>query len=158
MPMNNRTSVPSEGTSTLVGQLSEPLYEGQLASLVKKSPLSIALLDLSRTHDVELYNRLFNSGDFDVLSDSEHSTRHAVVVVIRYLHLKGKPLGPTASEIFTRELDAERSAERKAQRAELAARKRAAEAVKKVDIKKTKKTTKAKPRQKKRGSIGPNKR
>lgn len=153
---NNHATVSLGDTATLISQVSEPLFTGQLAHLTTKGLIMAVLLDLSRSHDLELYKRLYNSGDFEVLSETEHSGRYSVFAVIRYRQLKEAPLGQSSSERYTKESDADRVEERKLKKAERAAKKKIATTVKKIVEKKAKPAAKkkVKARPGKRGSIG----
>jgi hypothetical protein len=100
---NNHSSISMSETATLLSHISDPIFSKQLEHLAPKGDIRIVLLDLSRTHDVELHQKLYNTTDFDVISEGEHSGRYSVFVVVRYRKTGTAELGPSSAEIYTRD-------------------------------------------------------
>ena len=86
MAKNNRGVVTEEQTTVLVSQIGDPAKLSFLDSLKEEGEYSIILVDLSTSVGIRTYETLKNSPDkFAVVLEDDHSGRHSVYVVMRYV-------------------------------------------------------------------------
>ena len=86
MAKNNRGVVTKEQTTVLVNQIGDPSKMSFLDNLKEEGEFSIILIDLSTSVGIKTYEVLKNTPDkFSVVLEEDHSGRHSVYVVLRYV-------------------------------------------------------------------------
>lgn len=83
---NNRGVITEEQTTVLVSQIGDPSKMSFLDNLRDEGEYSIILIDLSTNVGIRAYEVLKNTPDrFQVVLEDDHSGRHSVYVVVRYV-------------------------------------------------------------------------
>lgn len=83
---NNKGVINAEQTTVLVNQIGDPSSLAFLDGLKEEGEFSIILVDLSTKVGIKTYEVLKNTPDkFAVVLEEDHSGRHSVYVVMRYV-------------------------------------------------------------------------
>ena len=82
----NRGAITASETTVLVNQIGDPSKMSFLDNLKDEGEFSIILIDLMTNVGLRTYEILKNTPDkFSVVLEDDHSGRHSVYVVIRYV-------------------------------------------------------------------------